>query len=222
MKQMPKAPIKLRAASTQVSRTLQKCVPRNKMANGKIRLARERLRRRYRPCRVRMLFVGESPPASGRFFYQADSGLYRAMRDTFVAAFPRLPNTGFLDSFRSLGCYLVDLCAQPVDHMTHDVRRCACRAGEIRLARMIRRLNPEIIVTIVKSIGVNVRRTQDRAGWSGLYLELPYPGRWHHRRIEFARRLVPLLHQRLAKSTMTLKGLGSEPEARRSEQRWSG
>ena len=32
--------------------------------------ARERLRRRYRPARVRILFVGEAPPASGRFFYQ--------------------------------------------------------------------------------------------------------------------------------------------------------
>jgi hypothetical protein len=53
-------------------------------SDAKASIARERLRRRYRPDGVRILFVGEAPPASGRFFYQADSGLYRAVRDTFV------------------------------------------------------------------------------------------------------------------------------------------
>jgi hypothetical protein len=35
------------------------------------RYQREILRRSFRPARVRVLFVGESPPASGRFFSQA-------------------------------------------------------------------------------------------------------------------------------------------------------
>ena len=70
---------------------------------------RERLRKRYRPERVQILFVGESPPASGRFFYQADSGLYRAVKETFLTAIAPLAKNDFLDSFRSLGCYLVDL-----------------------------------------------------------------------------------------------------------------
>src|SRR5258708_15513474 len=95
--------------------------------DAKASVARERLRKRYRPDRVRILFVGESPPASGRFFYQADSGLYRAVRDTFLTAFPPLQKTAFLDSFRSLGCYLVDLCGEPVDKMLRHARRCACR-----------------------------------------------------------------------------------------------
>ena len=157
--------------------------------------ARERLRKRYRPSPVRILFVGESPPASGRFFYQADSGLYRAVADTFATAFPSLSKSEFLDAFRSLGCYLVDLCGQPVDHKARRARQCICRAGEIRLARTIRELHPKALVTIVRSIRPNVRRAKDRAGWSGLYLELPYPGRWHHHRVEFARQLVPLLRK---------------------------
>lgn len=36
---------------------------------------REILRRAWRPVEVQLLFVGESPPFSGRFFYQRDSGL---------------------------------------------------------------------------------------------------------------------------------------------------
>jgi hypothetical protein len=165
--------------------------------NGKTTtlLARERLRRRYRPDRVRILFVGESPPASGRFFYQADSGLYRAIRDTFSAAFPSVQGNEFLDSFCSLGCYLVDLCAEPVDKMSPHARRRACRAGEVRLARTIRRLRPKIIVTVVRSIGENVKRSEEQAAWSGLHLELPYPGRWHRHRMQFRRQLVPLLRE---------------------------
>lgn len=156
-------------------------------------LARERLRRRYRPNRVRILFVGESPPTSGRFFYQADSGLYRAVRDTFLAALPYLEKNEFLDSFRSLGCYLVDLCGEPVDKMASHARRCARRAGEVRLARTIRALRPKIIVTVVRSIRANVKRAREQAGWSGPHIELPYPGRWYRHRMRFHRQLVPLL-----------------------------
>jgi len=156
---------------------------------------RERQRERYRPDQVRILFIGESPPASGRFFYQADSGLYRAFRDTFLAAFPLLRKTEFLDSFRSLSCYLVDLCGQPVDKMNPRDRRCACQTGEIRLARTIRALRPKIIVTIVRSIRANVRQAQELAGWSGLHLELPYPGRWYRHRLQFHRQLVRLLRE---------------------------
>jgi hypothetical protein len=154
---------------------------------------RERLRRRYRPEAVRILFVGEAPPASGRFFYQGDSGLYRAVRDTFLAAFPAMPKDDFLKEFRDSGCYLVDLCGEPVDRMPRAMRTNICRAGEIRLARSIRSLRPLILVTLVKSIGASVERARTMAGWPGLHLEVPYPGRWKQHREEFRRLLLPVL-----------------------------
>lgn len=159
--------------------------------------ARERLRARYRPERVRILFVGEAPPASGRFFYQADSGLYRAIKDTFLVAFPHLRKGNFLDSFRSLGCYLVDLCGRPVDRMNMRSRQRVCLAGEVELARTIRQLRPEIIVVVVRSIGTNVQRAERHVSWSGAHLELPYPGRWHHHRTAFRRKLTRVLRSRL-------------------------
>jgi len=162
-------------------------------ASSKASLARERLRRRHQPERVRILFVGEAPPASGRFFYQADSGLYRAIRETFIEAFPNLRHRPFLKSFQSLGCYLVDLCGKPVDRMEVRPRQRLSAAGESRLSKKIRQLDPETIVVVVRSIGNVVRRAELRAGWSGLHVELPYPGRWHHYRKEFRRKLVLLL-----------------------------
>lgn len=169
--------------------------PISTRVSAKQAIAKERLRRRYRPRRVRLLFVGESPPASGRFFYQADSGLYRAFRRTFVQAFPDLENADFLESFRDMGCYLVDLCGKPVDRLTPQKRRQACIDGEERLAQMIGRLDPVIIVTVVRSITKNVRRAQQKAGWTGTRLELPYPGRWKQHREEFAKSLIPVLRE---------------------------
>lgn len=159
--------------------------------------AKERLRQSYRPNRVQILFIGEAPPASGRFFYCADSGLYRAIRDTFFAAFPGMPGAQFLNSFRSLGCYLVDLCGRPVDPMSVGSRQRVCLAGEARLSRRIRELRPKAIVAVVRSIGINVSRAELRANWSGPHFELPYPGRWDRYRKEFLRKLVPVLRANL-------------------------
>src|SRR5271155_3840702 len=108
-------------------------------------LLREQLQKLYRPTRARILFVGEAPPASGRFFYQADSGLYRAVRDAFDRVFPNVDESDFLLSFRALGCYLIDLCGVPVDRLSHKERKMACLNGEVRLARILKQLRPEIV-----------------------------------------------------------------------------
>jgi hypothetical protein len=158
---------------------------------------RERLRRRYRPPVVRLLFIGESPPVSGRFFYQRDSGLYRAMRDAFRAIDPSITDERFLSSFQNTGCYLIDTCTDPVDHLDPLSRRAACLAGEPSLSRRIDRLQPASIVTLLRSIQNNVRRAVVRAGWHGPILEVPYPGRWARNREIFTRVLAPQLRDLL-------------------------
>ncbi len=161
--------------------------------------SREGLRRRYRPARVRILFVGESPPASGRFFYQADSGLYRAIRGTFLHAFPSLHGGDFLQFFRDQGCYLVDLCAMPVDRLRPPERRRACVEAEAGLIETIKAIQPKVIVVFLRSIAPNVRRALQSANWNGLHVELPYPGRWQRHRVAFERALVPMLRRELEK-----------------------
>jgi hypothetical protein len=163
-------------------------------------LFRERLRQRHRPKRVTILFVGEAPPASGRFFYHADSGLYRAIREAFVKAFPVLHERPFLASFRKMGCYLVDLCASPVDRWSAGRRKKARRDGETRLSKTLKQLRPDIVVTVLGSITMNVERSQGKARWSGLHIKLPYPGRWHHHRIAFLQALVPVLRRNCSRN----------------------
>src|SRR4051794_11158721 len=136
---------------------------------------RERFRRRFQPACVRLLFIGESPPASGRFFYRGDSGLYRAMLSAFERMDPSINDSNFLDVFRSSGCFLADLCGYPVDDLDRESRKAACLSSERSLSRTILRLQPVLIVTVVRSIESNVRRSAAAAGWSGPFLHLPYP-----------------------------------------------
>lgn len=157
------------------------------------RPGREALRRTFRPRNVRVLFVGESPPASGRFFYRRDSGLYRAMRNLFEMADPSVSDESFLQKFQECGCYLVDLCGEPVDKLESNARRPAHLAGERSLRQKISRLQPEVIVSLCRSIRPSVSRAAAAANWTGPIMDVPYPGRWiHHNRV-FVAKLLPLV-----------------------------
>jgi hypothetical protein len=163
-----------------------------------MKTSHERLRRLYRPAEIRLLFIGEAPPASGRFFYWQDSGLYRAIRDAFCAINPSVTDDRFLEIFQKAGCYLIDACTQPVDHLDARSRRAACLGSEPFLSRRINQLRPAAIVILLRSIQNNVLRAADRAGWRGSIIDLPYPGRWARHREMFLRSLVPQLKDRLS------------------------
>jgi hypothetical protein len=163
--------------------------------NAEVR--RERLRRRYRPAHLRLLFIGEAPPASGRFFYHGDSGLYRATRNAFRAVHPSMTDADFLPVFQATGCYLIDACLQPIDQLDPASRRAACLAGERFLSRTIDKLQPPAIVTVVRSIRGNVERAAAGAEWHGPLIDLPYPGRWFRHQEIFLAKLVPVLRAHL-------------------------
>lgn len=136
-----------------------------------------------------MLFVGESPPAGGTFFYRANSLLYEATREAFQAAVPDLVRKGgFLERFRDLGCYLDDLCLVPVNHLKLDnplakKKRLQLREeGEEPFANRIRHYSPSAIVVTMLGITENVGRAAISAGLSDTPRPaLPFPGRKAHR-----------------------------------------
>jgi hypothetical protein len=142
---------------------------------------------------VRLLFVGESPPASGRFFYSKNSGLFFAMLAAFRQADPAINAENFLARFRAMGCYLIDLCPDPVDRLDSKAREAARRASEGSLARRIAHLHPAAVALLLRSITANVSRAASGAGWQGQIIDLPYPGRWHQHRSVFIQTLAPSL-----------------------------
>jgi hypothetical protein len=157
---------------------------------------REALRRSFEPERVRVLFVGESPPASGAFFYQADSGLYRSVRRAFCVALPtEVDERDFLNWFRRAGCYLVDLCGTPVDRASPLRRAELCRRGQTRLGRALVRLRPPVMVVLLRRIVPYVEEAVRAVGWRGAVVSVPYPGRWKANREAFWEAVVPLIQQ---------------------------
>jgi hypothetical protein len=71
----------------------------------------EATRRAFKPQKIMTLFVGESAPASGDFFYYGTSAMTRYMRQAFEGAFGLTDD--FLASFKAFGWYLDDLVLVP-------------------------------------------------------------------------------------------------------------
>ncbi len=144
--------------------------------------SRESLRRSYKPDRVRLLLVGESPPASGLFFYCANSGLYRATRDAFARVYGHDWSAwgGFLGFFKSLGCYLDDLCLKPVDAMSRSARRERRRLGVPALTERVREYAPLAIASVMRGIHECVTEAAAQGCGGSITVDsLPFPRQKH-------------------------------------------
>ena len=77
----------------------------------------EILRRKFKPEKIKVLFIAESPPTVERrtFFYLAKSGVYIYTKTAFCRVYGESINKDpdFLYFFKSKGCYLEDLSSLP-------------------------------------------------------------------------------------------------------------
>jgi len=162
------------------------------------------LRDRYRPVTTRILFVGESSPAGGTHFYRSDSILYRATRESFGAALSVAPppeGEAFLSWFQSLGCWLLDLAAEPANRLPEDDRVRAVDVGVPALMEAIRDLRPERIVVVLRRVAPATRRAASLAGFDDRAIDvLPFPTRqW---RPVFVDQLAGILRDVLGSGSM--------------------
>ncbi len=139
--------------------------------------SRERLRARYRPSDIVVLFVGESAPAGGSFFYQADSNLFFATREACDLAFRGVPEgRDFLHWFKEKGFWLYDLAGRPVNRQRGRPRKLAVSAGVAKLAELIADTEPDFVIAVKTSIEADLRQAADRASIRGnRILILPFP-----------------------------------------------
>jgi hypothetical protein len=135
-----------------------------------------------RKGRVSVLFIGESRPHGGTFFYTGNSNLARYTQEAFARLYgPFATPTTFLKRFSALGCYLVDLCCKPVNGLTPAERRDACRAGESALARTLAKEQPRAIVVVKRGVAPFVGRAVAQAGVQREPDVLPFPSHGHQR-----------------------------------------
>lgn len=78
------------------------------------------LRKAYQPETTRIIFVLESPPASGKYFYNPDGPitepLFKAMMKNVLKSQTASKADG-LRMFKDAGCIIVDSTYTPVNHM---------------------------------------------------------------------------------------------------------
>jgi hypothetical protein len=143
----------------------------------------ELIRRAYKPDKVRLLMVGESPPAKGGFFYLKDR---KILMVTYTGqAFQRAhgltfrDNEQFLNYFKECGCYLDDLCTFPVDDLSASEREKCLRDSIEGLAQRIQGMQPPVIAIVLKRIEGYVRDAIRGAGCCPEVFLLPFPGNGH-------------------------------------------
>jgi hypothetical protein len=151
----------------------------------------EQLRQQYRPDRLEVLLVGESPPDPGpgprRFFYAPTlsrdnlyrgvaQGLYGEQSGVEVADKPAV-----LRRLQADGFWLIDATDQPVNHLPSTARRAAIQAAVPQLVDRCGDLAPRRGVVICHSIVYQLAAPALRdAGVTVLHDQpLPFPlGNW--------------------------------------------
>ncbi len=135
----------------------------------------ETIRLSFRPKRITTLFVGESAPYSGDFFYCGNTAMSRYMGKAMEAA--GLAGThDFRERFKSYGWYLDDLVLSPVNQLPPPQRMKACRDAQQALAARIAQYQPTVIVTLLLRIRTIVDAAAETAGCAAARFALPFPG----------------------------------------------
>lgn len=161
-------------------------------------------RGRYRPDRIRILFIAESPPSSrGYFYFKTTIGKDHLFRETMKALWlwpPRRPMRKGLDKqpllkeFQSMRFFLIDTCNRPVDRLSPIMRSRHIARGASTLGLRVKSLDPQAIVIVKKTVFKPVRDALRNAGLRDRVLNkkpIPFPNHGNQRRYRATlRRLV--------------------------------
>ncbi len=148
-------------------------------------------RARYRPKRITVLLVGESPPSNGTFFYCCENNLLRHIRSAIGGP---SQDGDFLESFKARGWYLDDLVSTPIDKLPPKERERKWWDAQHDLAIRIAEYQPKAIVSLLLGIEPVVDAAAKEANSNADRHAVPFPGRWTMGRfLEKMRDIVPKL-----------------------------
>jgi hypothetical protein len=146
---------------------------------------------KYLPKRIKVLFVGESPPANDSYFYfGGKNGLLREMRRA-VGGPER--DVDFLNSFMERGWYLDDLVQSPVPDPSELKNK--CREARPNLAARIARYRPSAIVCLLHRIRDEVEDAAVMAKCEAPRYLVPFPPRHPLRFREEMKLILPKLER---------------------------
>jgi hypothetical protein len=138
----------------------------------------ENLRCRFRPEWITTLFVGESPPQGGTFFYKGDSLLYRQMKGSRKEFW--VDGTDFLQKFKDMGFFLDDLVLFPINKKEEKERERLRWEGVESLAQRMDQSQPRAIMVVMCASEPMVRRAANRAELDIPIYVTAFPSRPEH------------------------------------------
>lgn len=107
----------------------------------------------------------------------------------------------FLEYFQKAGCYLEDLCLQPVNRMPDHERRRSREAGEPELTQKLKTHMPSAVIAVLVSIRGHVKIAMTAAGLTDVPLySVPFPTMGHQPR--FREALVSILDELSAQGVL--------------------
>jgi len=161
-------------------------------------------RNKYKPRRVNILFIAESPPSSGGYFYSEKTiGKDHLFRETMKALefWPSgrpmrkdCDKRSMLSEFRSLGFFLIDTCEFPVDKLPPRERRISTIRGAMTLPGRVGALCPDRILIVKKTVFKPAIQALSKTGFARRVLNtepLPFPSHGNQKKYRtMLRRLV--------------------------------
>ena len=190
-------PVPLNSREMSYEAKLQKH-PRIESALGTKRFVErvyDRARSRYLPKSIRLLFVAESPPSSGGFFYFTRTiGKDHLFRETMKALelwpiskpmVKGLDKRPLLDEFQSRGFFLVDTSPLPVDKLPPIERRLTILREAPGLSTRVEDLDPQAVAIVKKTVYAPVREALEKNGLGPKILNagpIPFPSHGNQRR----------------------------------------
>lgn len=131
----------------------------------------EKLRKSFKPQSIKTLFVGESAPSGGTFFYLENSNAYRYMKKAFGCP------DDFLNWFKAHAFYLDDLVPFPIDDLQKESDRRRMHDEHVAdLAGRITTHDPVTVVCLLRGIDRPVRKALEVSDSQANYHCVHFPG----------------------------------------------
>ncbi|KPP93128.1 MAG: hypothetical protein HLUCCA08_11055 [Rhodobacteraceae bacterium HLUCCA08] len=155
----------------------------------------EPLRASYRPAKIKVLFVGESAPAGGDFFYKQTGQVHGQFRQVLAPHIGDSPT--FVEAFKQAGFYLDDLVLEPVNRLSGS-KKTALHASNIQsLAARLTAYRAPLVVAFLKGIAAPVKAAISASGRPCQFEVVPFPG--YGRQGEFRSAMTAILPKLLSR-----------------------
>jgi hypothetical protein len=126
---------------------------------------------KYRPDQIKVLFVGESLPVGGKYFYCGCNSLLRQVKRALGEE--QTADVDFLIKLKQRGWYLDDLVRSRVKDPAELKKK--CREARDDLAARIRDYNPSVVVCLLRRIRDDVEAAVLKAESNACIYAVSFP-----------------------------------------------